>query len=197
MKRYLIIFLTGLLVVSILSNCERKLTGWGDDADIHVLADSTLWQSMEPVLRDIFEKPIVTPQNETIFTINEAALDNFKRYKNLLFLATLDGEGEVSQLVKNNLSPEAQQKVRDGNYVFLQKEQWASDQLIMFLVSTDSSALKEKITENRDYIFNLFDNYWNEAKKDQLYRPGRELEIEKYLLKDYGWTFKVPKDYQI
>ncbi|MBD3290602.1 DUF4837 family protein, partial [candidate division KSB1 bacterium] len=47
------------------------------------------------------------------------------------------------------------------------------------------------------YIFNLFDNYWNEAKKDQLYRPGRELEIEKYLLKDYGWTFKVPKDYQI
>jgi hypothetical protein len=186
-----------LLVISIISNCERKLTGWGDDADIYVLADSLLWQSTEPVIQDIFEKPIITPQDETIFTIQRTDLNNFQRYKNLLFLATLDGEGEVSQIVKNNLSPEAQQKVKEGNYVFLQKEKWASDQLIMFLVSTDSSKLIQKIQENQNYIFNLFDNYWNETKKDQMYRPGREKELEQYLIENYGWTFEVPYDYQI
>ncbi len=197
MKRLLIILLTSLLVISVLTNCERKLTGWGDDADVYVLADSVIWQSAETVIRDIFEKPLITPQDETIFTINKANLNKFQRYKNLLFLATLDGEGDVSQLVKNNLSPQAQQKVKAGHYVFLQKEKWASDQLIMFLVSSDSSSLKEKITENKDYIFNLFDNYWNEAKKEQMYRSGREEELEAYLLKNYDWTFDVPHDYQI
>lgn len=197
MKRYMIIFFASLLVVSILSNCERKLTGWGDDADIHVLADSLLWQNTEPALKDIFEKPIITPQDETIFTLQKANLENFQRYKNLLFLATLDSDGEVSQIVQNNLSPQAREKVEQGNYVFLQKEKWASDQLIMFLVSTDSATLKQKITENKDYIFNLFDSYWNEAKKEQIYRPGREEELEAYVLKKYGWTFEVPYDYQI
>lgn len=196
-KQFFLSLIVLIIILSFFSFCEQKISGWGDDGDIHVLADSTIWLATEPILRDVFEKSIMTPQDETIFTILKAELNKFKRYKNLIFLATLDGEGAVANIVNNSLEPAAKQKVNDGNYVFVQKEKWASDQFIMFLVSTDKDRLIEKIKENKDYLFNIFDDYWDEVNKKRMSRIDRQTEIEKSFLTKYGWTVSVLDDYFI
>ena len=186
-----------LLICVFFSQCERKLTGWGEDCEIRVLADSTLWMDTEPILRKIFEKPILTPQEETIFSIIHGDITNFKRYKNLIFLSTLDCDDKIAELVKANLSEEAKQKVKEGNYVFLKKEKWASNQLIMFLVSTNIETLTEKIIANKNYLFNLFDEYWTESQKIQMFRRYEQKDIERQLIEKYGWMVKVQHDYKI
>jgi hypothetical protein len=196
-KQILKLLFISIILFSFLSNCERKISGWGEDGDIHVLADSTVWLATEPILRDVFEKPIMTPQDETIFTIFKAELDKFKRFKNLIFIATLDGEGAVTNVVNKSLEPEAKQKVTDGNFVFFQKEKWATEQYIMFLVSTDIANLKQKITENKDYLFDIFNNYWNEINKKRMFSVDEQIEVEKMLLEKYDWMVAVPDDYII
>jgi len=198
MKKQIIYFLI-ILSASIItvSQCKRTLTGWGDDANIQVLADSTHWIATESILRSTFEKPIVTPQDETIFTLIKGDVTKFKRFKNILFVGTLDGEGEISTIIKNSLSSEAKQKVLEGEYVFIQKEKWATSQLIMFLIATDINQLQQKIAENKYSIFNLYDSYWNEVVTKQMFIKGEQFDVEKYLLNTYAWMVKVQYEYEI
>lgn len=195
MKKFIsvIVFFT----LFIYSSCENRLTGLGDDGDIRVLADSSLWAETEPILNEIFEVPIMTPQNETIFTIMRGDLNNFKKFKNLIFVAALNEDGEISEIVKNILSKEAIEKIETGNYLFIKKNQWATNQYIMFLVSTDVQALKNKMQENKDYLFSLFDDYWNAAQKGYIYKFDEQTDIEAALLENYGWTIRIPLDYKI
>jgi len=198
MKNYSIalIFLL-MIVLLIVTQCERELTGWGDDGDIQVLADSLLWEATESSLRDIFEVPIETPQLEKVFTLFRGDLNKFKRYKNIIFISTLDGDGDVAQVVQKNLSPDAIEKIKSGNYVFLKKEEWASHQLILFLVSTDTENLLSKINENKEYLFNIFNDYWNETQKEQMYQRYEQKDVEVYLLQTYEWMVRVQHDYKI
>ncbi len=81
--RIVALFILIFFICAFQYSCSRRnITGWGQDGDIYVLADSTIWNDISPILSQTFEKQIITPQNETIFTIHRANLDKFKRYKN-------------------------------------------------------------------------------------------------------------------
>ena len=176
---------------------SNKKVGWGADAEIFVLADSTIWRTAEPVVRETFERPLVTPQRETVFTVIHKDFHNFMRYKNLVFLATLDDSGTVSDAVKSILKPEQIEKVKSGDYLFVKKDEWASDQFIMFLVSNRETELIQKINENKNYLFNLYDNYWTEVRAEFFVRGAAEKEMEKRLLNKYGWMLRIQDDFQI
>ncbi|MEE4311442.1 MAG: DUF4837 family protein [candidate division KSB1 bacterium] len=195
MKRLLPVISIFLLIIY--ASCQNRLTGLGDDGDIRVLADSTLWTETEPILNEIFEVPIMTPQDEKVFTIIRGDLTNFKKFKNLIFVATLDNDDAISTMVKEILSPEIIDKIKTGDYLFIKKDQWATNQLIMFLVSTDTEALKNKMGQNREYLFSLFDDYWNETQKGHIYKFDEQKDIEAHLFNEYGWTIRVPLDYKI
>jgi len=177
-------------------NSDRKV-GWGADAEIFVLADSTIWHSAEPLLRETFERPLVTPQHETVFTIIHKDFINFMRFKNLIFLATLEDSGTVSDAVKSILKPELIDKVKSGDYLFIKKDEWARDQFIMFLVSNNATELIQKITENKNYLFNLYDNYWTEVRAAFFVRGTEEKVMEKHLLNKYGWMLSIQDDFKI
>lgn len=188
-----------IIIIAFLSSCdnsEMKL-GWGADAEIFVLADSTIWHSAEPLIRATFEKPLVTPQRETVFTVVHRDFNNFMRFKNLVFLATLEDSGTVSDAVKSILKPELIEKVKNGDYLFIKKDEWARDQFIMFLVSNNAKELIQKINENQKYLFNLFDNYWTEVRAEFFVRGAAEQDMEKLLLNKYGWMIRIQDDFQI
>ncbi|MBN1154216.1 DUF4837 family protein [candidate division KSB1 bacterium] len=196
-KRFLSEIVILLTLTILTSSCERKLVGFGDDAEIRILADSTVWLATEPVLRDIFEKPLITPQDETIFTILQGEIDNFKRFKNLILIGTLDSDDLISSVVKSNLSSAVLEKVEQGAYVFVKEEQWATNQMIMFLISTNIDSLVQKMNANSDYLFSIFDEYWNKTNKEQMYSFKRQTDVENHLLEDYGWKIDVQYDYEI
>ena len=192
-------FLVSLIIIASFIGCDNSASklGWGADAEIFVLADSTVWHAAETVIRETFERPLVTPQRETVFTVNHKDFYNFMRYKNLVFLATLEDSGKVSQTVQSILKPELIDKVKDGNYLFIKKDEWAREQYIMFLVSNNVTELIQKISENKNYLFSLYDNYWTEVRAAFFVRGAEEKEMEKHLLNKYGWMLRIQDEFQI
>lgn len=193
------LFLLSLIIIASVVDCDNSNSkvGWGVDGEIFVLADSTVWHATEPVLRETFERPLVTPQHETVFTIIHKDFNNFMRYKNLVFLATLEDSGTISKAVKSILKPELIEKVKSGDYLFIQKDEWARDQFIMFLVSNNATELIQKITENKNYLFSLYDNYWTEVRAEFFVRGAEEKDMEKHLLKEYGWLLRIQDDFVV
>lgn len=197
-KDYLLsvpILLFGMLIILI--SCSRPQNPLGADHEIRVVADSTIWKQSEPILREALEKVEYTPRPEKEFVLTKADLNNYKGFKNILFLSTLDAEDEISKSINSNLTEEARQKVESGNIIFVKKDEWTSYQVIMFLIGKDLTTLLENIQEQSEEIFFQFDNYWKELHKDVLYSYREQIDVEKHLLKNYGWMIRVPLDFKL
>jgi len=184
-------------IVIILNSCTRRKNPLGADHQIRVVADSTIWIQAEPVLREVLEKVEYTPRPEKEFVIIKADLDNYKRFKNIIFLSTLDAKDDVSKSINSNLTEDAREKVESGNIIFVKKDQWTSYQVVMFLIGKDLTTLLEKIEEQRSEIFFQFDDYWKKLHEDVLYNYREQIDIEKHLLTTYGWTIRVPLDFKL
>ncbi len=190
------LYVVVLSVFFVILGCGKPVP-IGNDYDIHVLADSTIWKGTEDVLKQTFEKVERTPQPEKWFTLVKQDLDNYKKFKNLLFLATLDADDKISEAIKKSLSPEAMQKVKEGEFMFVSENTYAQDQKVMYLIAPDVATLKQKITENSDAIFDQFESYWREFHKKILYSLNEQKDVEKHLLRTYGWMIRVPSDYKM
>ena len=198
MKKYRILFPTLLLlfIMIYLVSCTKPRP-LGDDYQIRVLADSTIWKQTEPLIRGIFEKIEYTPQPEKLFTIIKADPNEYKRYKNLIFLSTLDAEDKLSKAINDNLSESARLKVEEGEIMFVKERVWAQDQKVMFLIAPDIQSLEERIEKNKDDIFFQFENFWRNFHEKILYSMDEQKDVEKHLLKNYGWMIRVPIDYKM
>ena len=196
MKKYFV-FLMIIIAASLLCfiNCDKRKYAWGKQADIRVLADSTMWEEAEPILRDIFEKPLVTPQNETVFTILQADSTTFKKYNNLILIANLNEDGSIARFLKKSLAPELLEKVEAGSYIFVKKDEWALNQFVMILVAKNTETLKQRLTENKKYLFSLFNDHHNKLTKTAMFRIEEQKDVEEALLEKYGWMVRVQYDY--
>lgn len=198
MKKLFSAFFIGLiLVITLMPGCSRKSVPLGGDYEIRVLADSTIWNQAEPQLREIFEKAEYTPQRELVFTVLQGDPENYKRFKNLIFLSTLDASDKISKSVNSSLSENARTQVDNGNIIFVQKNQWAQDQVIMFLIGKDMPGLLSRMEEQQSEIFFQFDDYWNKHHEKILFGYNEQVDVEKHLRDTYGWSIRVPIDYKL
>jgi len=189
--------LVATLAILVIPGCSRKPTALGSDSEIHVLADSTLWNQAEGQLRAIFEKVEYTPQKELVFTILKGDPSNYKRFKNLIVLSTLESADEISRSVNSNLAANALAQVNAGNIIFVQKENWARDQMIMFLIGKNINTLLARIDDQQAEIFHQFDKHWNSIHENILYEQQEQVDVEKHLAATYGWSIRVPLDYKL
>lgn len=192
--RYLLIIIVFVLV---LTHCRGRHLSFGYTADIFVLADSTIWEETEAQLHNIFERPLVTPQRESVFLVQRATLAFYKNYNNLIFITALNDRGDVTKFLENSLSSDVLEKVKEGTYLFVRENLWSDNQLVMFLVTNELDSLKMRLAENSNHLFNIFNDYWNDAKKSSLYSMYEEKQIEKYLKNNYAWSIRVPHNYSI
>jgi len=197
-KLYLLFVLSivSLFILILISGCTKPRP-YGNDYAIHVVADSTIWKQAEPIVRKIFEKTEPTPQPEKLFTIIKEKNRGYTRFKNLLFISTLDAQDDQSQMINSSLAEAARAKVEQGEIMFTKQEEWAQDQKIMFLIGTDVTSLLSKMAEKEDDIVFQFEDHWRQFHKNILYTMGEQTDIEKHLLNNYGWTFKLPNDYKL
>lgn len=184
------------IIISFFGGCSKPRP-LGKDYSIRVLTYPELWNQAEPLIREIFERIERTPQEEKLFTIIPQEAKNYQRYKNLLFLSTLDATDDLSKMINSNLSEAALSKVNEGEFIFTKTEVWAQDQKVMFLVAPDIATLLELMQANKDNIFFQFENHWQEFHKNILYSTKDNYNIEKHLLQNYGWMLEVPADYRL
>ena len=67
----------------------------------------------------------------------------------------------------------------------------------MFLIGKNLPTLLSQINEQRSQIFFQFDDYWRNLHEEILYNYKEQIDVEKHLLKTYGWMVRVPLDFKL
>ncbi|MCK9328558.1 MAG: DUF4837 family protein [Candidatus Cloacimonetes bacterium] len=139
---------------------SRKPMAWGHEQTIYVFADSDVWKIAEPYLRYSLERDFYTTENEQLFDVKLGELDNieqFNRFKNLIFIGDLSSNKKVSQYVKNIMNEQAIASVQNRkSSMFLNNNLWANDQMVLFLMATNANELKSFLHNNTEIYFNMF-----------------------------------------
>ncbi len=189
-----------LFVLFLITSCSLKPKGWWNEGVIGVMADSTDWEPLQGPLRSAFERIVRTPQLEKTFSLKYVRRADFSRYtefRYLVLVATLGSRGKIGEIVGGVISdPEIRKGVEEEKYyVWVQRNQWAKDQLMVILVAKDVSTLRRKIENNSDFLYAIFDTDFNQRLKSEMFRRGGKKKIEKELMATYGWTMRIQRDY--
>lgn len=189
-----------VIAISILSfNCDYKNESYGNFDEIIVFSDTTLYEYVKPQFEQVFDRFIYTPNAERSFLIEFQSLDRldlFQMRRNLVFLALLNGEDRVSKYIRNALSPELHQAVRDGRiFQIFQKNFFATDQMAIILCAVSAEVMKENLKNYSDKIFEEFDNYHFQRLEKIMFLRAEQTLLEEYFADNLGWTIRVQHDY--
>jgi len=188
------------LVSILFISCDTKKNAIGNSDEIFVIADTTEYYQLEPVLAETFEKIIYTPQPENVFSIKRSSFENlqkFKRRKNIIIIAPMNSESQTSKYIRKNLDKNVKKLVEaDSVFVFNKYDLWAKDQIVMFLTSPSIEKLKNNILLNKENLLYYFQKMSNNRLSQSLYNEVYEKKVvEAKLLKNYAWTIYVQADF--
>ena len=194
----------GLLCIIILFfiGCvDLRSRAVGDPNEIIVCADLEVWEETENILEVIFEKELKTPQPEKIFYLTKISplqFVDYQKFRHIILLGTLNGNGKISNYIKSLLDDRMKNGMREGRYFYLiKKDEFSIGQLMMILVAENLSILKGKISENKRFIFNQFDNAVNRSITRSMFGIKENKKLEDKLFKTYGWTLRMQPNYII
>lgn len=191
------------ILILLLQACDTTLQrATGREDEIIVVADSSDYTELRTALEEVFEREIITPQPEQLYTLNNVSfesLETLKRWKNLIIVAPLESESITSRYLAMSLDSTALAQVREGgNGVIIKRDLWARNQMVMFLTAPTMQELEFQILKEADNLVYAFQKISDERLKRGIYNPRYELkDIEGKLLELYDWTIYVQADFTL
>jgi len=192
-----------LLVFSLfLLNCEeKKYKSVGQNDEIVVICDKDELQLFQRELKTTFEKEIGTPGIEKFLSLSYSTVDQLNilnRRKNLILISTLSSAGETIQKIKEILGETNVQRVQAGENFFYQiKNAWAYGQILLVFAANTPDELKQRILENKNTLFNIFDDRLNKIARAELYAESEQLKLAREIFDKYGCSMRIQHDYRI
>ncbi len=200
-----------IIVVAIVAYVAVRMINWGDvqlraEGDMYeiiVFADSSDYVVLEPVLREALGREITTPQPEPLFTLYREDIQNFSRYrrqKNVLIVAPLDGTGTTAQYMNAALSERVQEIVMtEEEFMINRYHSNARGQMIMYLTGPTLESIYNNIMHHADRLFYHFHNFTLRREIENVTRERRyaKAELSEKFLEDYHWTMFVQHDYYL
>jgi hypothetical protein len=197
-----------LLLVGIwgCGNVDYRPLAIGEEGEIRVVIDSTLWQgSVGEALRAALGYYAQTlPNPEPLFTLRpvqpqtQDALDQVKKFKNILFVAVLRDAGPVSRLVQQAFSTEALQVVEQGTAAVVPRQDlWRRRQLVYFIVAATDTQLVTTIREATPRLRETFAEVSRQRLTTEMFEKGRQKAVEDTLMAHHGFAVNVQHDYLI
>ena len=183
----------------VLAACGLKPTTMGYQHRIFMVVDSLLWKDLGPQVKEGFERTIYTPHEEKTFyviPISLAQLENRKMRMNVFFMGVADQKDSVTRYIEKSLPDNFKQGVRSGEYFYLfQKDFYADDQINLIMYAQTKEAFRDQFQKTIDRIYKAFEKkYYSRLKKGML-KKGRQIKIEEYLSRNFGWKIQVQHDY--
>lgn len=183
------------------ASCQRMAESVGDEKEIIVFADSSNYAALQTELGQAFEREISTPAPEKLFELQWrplAHISSFAYKPRLILLGTAEGKDPASQRIRELLDERQREKVARGeSYLFKTDEPWRRQQRLLILTALTLDTLRQHIAAHREELFELFDAPLTERLRAQLYSRMEQTELSKRILRDYGWSFRIPHDYFI
>lgn len=191
-----------ILSMLLFTSCYKRELTRGPEYTLYVFAENQDWQQAQPILTEVFQRSIMTPQTESHFNLVHVNPDSFQYflvYKQLLFLASLESEGKIADIVKRAVGePEKTRKVQSGeSFLFKIRDQWAGDQLSLILTSTTIPNLIQLMQENKELVYETMLEHQQAAVEKLMYRRPEKKEVSDNLLENYLFTLKIQHDYKL
>jgi hypothetical protein len=197
-----LLFIFGFILLLILQGCKPNREAIGPDDKIFVVADSITYNKLLEVLKSAFEKTIFTPHAEKSFELvhkDFSNIDEVKNYKNILLLAQSNSDLPESKFVYSVLNDKQKEEMNTGRkIVFLKKDYWKKDQLVMILMQSDIELLKQSITANDEFLIKYFHKETSKRILDALINSDFEKkDVEDNLYRNYGWKIFIPANFDL
>ena len=199
-RRSLITILILASVSFLVSSCSTKKPAVGHEDEIIVFADSAEYYNIESSMLTVFSKVILTPQPENLFNLtrkNLSELGKYKDRKNIIIVAPLNSNSDVSNYINSLLDQKVKDLVnKDSVFVVNKKDLWANGQLVMVLTAPDMEKLNKDILEDSQNLLHYFQKASDDRMLQSLYNERYEnKKVEAQLLKKYGWVIYAEIDY--
>jgi len=193
------IFYFLLFYLALHSACSLTPEGKGDFDEIIVFSDSLDWFEYKKSLESIFSREYKTPvlEREYILTWRTSKyFEDFKEYRNVIFLGRLDSDDRVSEAVKNTLSGEILQDIENDKYFYIPKhDAWANNQMVLFLVAKDKKDMLNKLEKYGNSLLKDFEKSYYRRYQDHIFRRDGNKELKEYIENHFPFTMKVQSDF--
>ncbi len=175
-----------------------KPISFGEDADIYLFAGAENLERSAAALDSSLTRKILLTDEEQYFNLiakGIGEIEDYLKYKNLLLLGTLDGTDGVSAYLRRSLAPDLVARVKQsGAELLVVKNEYVRDQLILYLLASDSAKLLELTRQRADQLF----GYYLERYQQRLgYQVYKDQVVPEGFFKDRPFTIQVPVRYQI
>ncbi len=171
---------------------------------IQVVTDSLHWYGpVGDAIRYELARPIETlPQPEPMFDlsftplVSEQLFNQVKKQKNVVIAAPIDQDTPTARFLKARMDSTVLARVQSGQSLLITRpDLWYRDQMVIYLVGPRVDSLSAFIHREGENLRYLFNKLARERLAKEMFAPGREREIEKYLLEHHGFAVNVQLDY--
>ncbi len=206
------LFSVGLMLLFfslLLLGCEGldyKADAVGGDAEIAVVIDTDRWNGrIGNTLREELSPWIGTlPAPERMFKLvhipldSDKALKRVQSLKNVIFASPISDSTTEARFLRAILDEEGEKGVAGGISVIVpRRDLWRRQQQVFYVLARDENATIAAIKsggENLRYAFNLIAR---ERIGEDMFRKGRQFDIEERLMDKHGFAVNVQHDYFI
>lgn len=200
----LLITLSSLLSCTQTTSDDNKPTSSGSLDEVLLVTDSLTWQgetgeSIRKIVKEA-HPGVITP--EPFFHVSFFPEEHFGGIftkHHFIFIPTTLERIESNPLLKKMVSKHVVDKVNNTNsyIIYRQKEVFAKDQTILFLIAKEDYYLNKSLVQNKKAIQEIIANeLMIKYKKKLLLEPTNPLLVER-LDKEYNAHLHLPKNYEV
>ena len=179
----------------------------GPEGEIVVVVDDDLWQGplgstiRETVGASIYTLPVPEPSfniEHVTFTSTDD-LEYVQKKKNVVIIAQLaDTTSNESKYLYSRLDANARELVLNGQSAVIQRENlWLKDQMVVYVVGATPDALDAVLWERVEDLQYVFNQKTRTRLAEDMFRKGRQFELEDFLLESHDFAVNAQHDYFI
>ncbi len=189
--------------MSLLSACERGLearTSMSPEKTVVVFADAVDWAELETPIRELFEEPIETPRQESIYKVRRESPDDFEffsQFAMILIVGTRDRWGEALSLLRPHIAPAtlADDPTEDG-WLRTKRDLWAHPQIVGVLSGESEAEIRGRVLVQGPALRDVYDRFVRERVADKILRRTQSDEEER-VSRGIGIRMPIPRRWLI
>jgi len=212
MKRPIHLFLTFLMILFILTSCNKdwlgeqtKPKGRGESGEIVLVLDSARWSGeIGSALRKIFHESVDgLPRDEPMFNLRQVTPFEFKgilkQAKNLILVVPIADNTRESVRMRNFFTKDAIDSLRTNEEIFFinRRNLFATDQHVLFLIGHNNERLKQDLLGNTEKLRAFFNKIEENRAYERLFDVRAERLIMNNIQENYQFKIQVPFGWKI
>ena len=207
-KKFIFIFIFSTALFA----CERSnekgnlLTAKGGGGEIIIFMDSVKWHGeLGKTVREVFHAPLAgTLRDERIFTLRYIEPEGFnsfiKNHKNIIMITSFESNSLATRRLKSFYDDESLKKIEqsknDSLFMILNRDQFAKDQMFLFLFSKTDKGLIKKLKENKAKLQEMFESAEVRRLTQKVYTSQELTNINKLIKTKHDFNIRIPFGYE-